>query len=193
MLQTKFYGYTSVGNQPVREEGKYSSIGPQFKTPKQGKTFSFDRPAFLTETMVIKTPLGPSGPFKIPNIDRRGVGNYEIQRVNFLQSQPKGREIIPFEILQKIDREQQGVKVQLGDKFYKEVFQTKQPDSSDIQWITEKNRLLGTRNPATGANYTELDLTIMKPLGRDQRSVNNKLDLQQLVNLPLNLTVISPE
>ena len=29
----KFYGYTSVGNQPIREEGKYSSIGPQFKNP----------------------------------------------------------------------------------------------------------------------------------------------------------------
>ena len=70
---------------------------------------------------------------------------------------------------------------------YKEVFQTKQPDASDIIWLTEKNRLLSTNNPATGVNYTELELATMKPLGRDQRSVYNKLDLQQLVNLPLNL------
>ena len=188
MLKTKFYGYTSVGNQPQKEEGKYSSIGPQFKTPRPGKAFGFDRPAFLTETTVIKAPLGPSGPFKIPGVDRRGTGNNELNRVNFLQSQPKGREIIPFEKLQLLDRQQQGIKVQLGDKFYKEVFQTKQSDNSDIIWITEKNRLLGTINPATGNNYTEFELQIMKPLGRDQRSVYNKLDLQQLVNLPLNLT-----
>ena len=36
MLKTQFYGYTSVGNQPQKEEGKYSSIGPQFKTPRAG-------------------------------------------------------------------------------------------------------------------------------------------------------------
>ena len=72
-------------------------------TPHLQQADFFDRPAFLTETMVIKAPLGPSGPFKIPGVDRRGVGNYEIQRVNFLQSQPKAREIIPFEKLQLLD------------------------------------------------------------------------------------------
>ena len=119
MLKTNFYGYTSVGNQPQKEEGKYSSIGPQFKTPKQGKAFGFDRPSFLTQTMVIKEPLGPSGPFKIPGVDRRGTGNYEIQRVNFLQSQPKAREIIPFEKLQLLDRQQQVLThFQRNHKFY---------------------------------------------------------------------------
>jgi uncharacterized protein YnzC (UPF0291/DUF896 family) len=156
------------------------TLGVSFDKIKKGTTSEIDRPSFkaVAEPISASIPrfqeiLVPrSDPIKIPNVDRRGIGNYEIQRINFLQDAPKARELIDFEKLEKQQEREEGVKIRFGDKTFEQMFQIKEADPSDLQWLNEKRRLLAT-------GLTEDQLQIRKPLGREQRTINKKINLAE--------------
>lgn len=173
---SKYTGYDYEGKLANKKEQDYSTVKPSWTIRREGvdgRTLS--RPSFLKGTVTINLPMSNK---IIP--DRTGTGNYNLIRNNFLQSQPKGRELIPFERIRELQVQQEGVKIQFGDKAFKEMFQIRVPDVTDLQWIAEKQRLLATVNPSTGTNWTEAELLIIKPLGRPQRTVPKEFNFGEI-------------
>ena len=173
---SKYTSYDYEGKLANKKEQEYSTVKPSWTITRQGVDGrTLTRPSFLKGTVTINLPMTNK---IIP--DRTGTGNYNLMRNNFLQSQPKGRELIPFEIIRELQVQQEGVKIQFGDKAFKEMFQIRVPDVTDLQWIAEKQRLLATVNPATGNNWTEAELLIIKPLGRPQRTVPKEFNFGEI-------------
>jgi len=133
----------------------------RFSKNKMGTTqYNISRPAFRAGSTI-------SGNY-VPNLrpnQRRGLGNRNMERNNFLSPNIKGREVIDFERLEALDVEQAGIKVQLGDKTLEQLFKIQIDDPSDIAWIQEKERRLR-------AGETEAQIREKLPLGRPQRKIS---------------------
>ena len=71
-----------------------------------------------------------------------------------------------------MDVASQGIKIQFGDKTFKDLFNIREPDPTDTAWIAEKNRLLAT-------GLTEAQIAIQKPLGRDQRTFTKNVNIAE--------------
>jgi hypothetical protein len=168
-LTYKSFDYLGEKSNP--NIGEEATLGPSFTKTREGKPFQIKRQSFLTQTTVIKD-IQPTVPLVIPGVDRRGVGNNEIRRENFIRTQPKAREVIPFEKLQAMDTASQGIKIQFGDKTFKDLFNIREPDPTDVEWLNEKARLLAT-------GLTEAQVAIRKPLGREQRTITKNVNLAE--------------
>ena len=119
-----------------------------------------------------KRGLGPSISVKSRPIDiknnRRGIGNFAIQRPGAKQSNPIPR-IVKFDAFQTFDINNAGV-VELGEKTLKKLLEVKIPDEMDKLWLAEKARLT-TIYQAQGMSPEDIknELLLNKPLGREQR------------------------
>lgn len=131
----------------------------RFSKNKMGTQYNISRPSFKAGSIM----TGNYVPSLRPN-ERRGLGNYDMSRNNFLSPNIKGRKVIDFERLEALDVEQAGIKVQLGDKTIEKMFKIQIDDPSDVAWIQEKQRRLR-------AGETEEEISQRLPLGRPQRKI----------------------
>ena len=102
------------------------------------------------------------------------MGNRTIIRQNFDAVEIKPRAVPDFDGIRAIDIENNGTTIQLSDKTLGELFTSKVPDHTDLQWITEKNRIVAILT-AQGMSKQEIEheLDINKPLGREQRKIKS--------------------
>ena len=100
---------------------------------------------------------------------REGIGNYETYRDNFRQAPILDRNAPDnnqsFAQTRALDIEKNGFKIQLGDKAIQDLFWTRVPDPSDLEWLAEKLRLV-----ALGLDYA-------LPFNRPQRQITLKQNL----------------
>jgi hypothetical protein len=157
-LNTKCVKYENANILPegTVEDALCSS---DFHKEKQGKIFEIKRPSF--KSGIEKTKQ--SNP-QFKNI-RSGTGNYDIRRNNYLAPGIKGRQAIDFEQLQIQEIENAGIKVQLGDKTLKQLFNIQVLDKTDELWINEYNR-------RKSAGESDQQINASPPFGRLQRKVN---------------------
>ena len=145
----------------------------KFNGIKKGTIFNIDRPAFLADTETVS----PSAPVLRGN-NRKGIGNREIVRDNFMASKIMGRKLINFDKLAAIDLENEGVKIQLGERTISELFTIRLPDPQDKKWLTEKARMTA-RFTAKGLTSEQIlrEFQVNKPLGREQRTISSKSNI----------------
>lgn len=143
---------------------------------KAGVIFSIARPAFKLGVVNINSVDKSNLPKNI----RNGLGNYDIERRNFEASEVRPRIAGDFDKLQAIDIETQGAKIQLSEKTIAELFKTKVDDKTDNQWLDEKNRLVALYQ-ARGMTASEIEneLSVNKPLGREQRKITSNQNIGQ--------------
>ena len=142
--------------------------------PKASQQFFINRPTFNHGTHFQPVAVADN----IDNINqRRGVGNFNINRPNFLQS-PILPRMVNFDGLAAVDIQNNGIKVQLSGKTLSELLDIKIPDPTDVLWINEKNRLIGVYR-AQGMSKEQIDreLEINKPLAREQRTLSKNQKL----------------
>jgi len=159
--------YTGVIQDNRQSEESLGCRG-SFQKINRGSIFSIERPSFKSSTEVLKDFSNPL----LPNYDRRGHGNRNIMRKEFLAPDIKGREVLNFERLQAQDLEEGGIKVQLGDKTIEKLFKIQVADSTDRSWIDEKNRRLA-------AGETDEQIRMNPPFGRPQRKVSKNVNFAQ--------------
>lgn len=133
----------------------------RFDKVRSGTSFNIARPSFKSGTTVNK--MGSVAPLTQNN--RRGLGNRDITRSNYIAPPIKGREILSFERLQAQDISEGGIKVQLGDKTIEKLFKVQIDDPTDIKWVEAKNARL-----AAGETLEQINAN--PPFGRPQRKVS---------------------
>ena len=133
----------------------------RFDKVRSGTSFNIARPSFKSGTTVNK--MGSVAPLR-PNA-RKGLGNRDITRSNYIAPPIKGREILSFERLQAQDISEGGVKVQLGDKTIEKLFKVQIDDPTDVKWVEAKNARL-----AAGETLEQINAN--PPMGRPQRKVS---------------------
>ena len=133
----------------------------KFSKVKSGTSFNIARPSFKSGTTVNK--MGSVAPLR-PNA-RKGLGNRDITRSNYIAPPIKGREILSFERLQAQDISEGGIKVQLGDKTIEKLFKVQIDDPTDVKWVEAKNARL-----AAGETLEQINAN--PPFGRPQRKVS---------------------
>jgi hypothetical protein len=162
------------------DEWAKQSIGPSFNARKSGFITELKRPIYVPKTI---NKMGNPSLEKFKN-KRTGIGNYDIKRLNFQAVPLYGRNVIDFEKLQLQEQAQQGIKVQLGDKTIRDLFQVQVPDSSDSQWL----RIYNERK-ANGVS--DEYQRISPPLGRPQRTVVKMVNPgQQMLNFEDKLKLL---
>ena len=147
-------------------------LSPTFNKSKSGTTpDDFRRPAFHT---------GLDCSNKGKNIDisskRSGLGNNLIIRPSFATPSVEPSRVVDYLLQAKIEQQQQGMKVTLGDSTLKKLFEIATGDPDDVLWIAEYNR-----RKALGE--TDKDLTINPPLGRPQRVLMKTVNFAEASNL----------
>jgi len=165
MTQCKKYATGAYVESRGHKDDTLGCGGLGFMKTRSGKPFNISRPAFRTGESNIARAAVPS---LRPN-NRRGLGNYDIQRNNFISPPIRGREVLNFERLQAQDISEGGIRVQLGDKTIEQLFKVKVADPTDIDWINEKNRRVA-------AGETEEQIAARPPLGRPQRTVAKRMN-----------------
>lgn len=162
---------TSVFTQKLPDSYKSTDISddkgivtlpPSFNIMKRGKPFSLERPRFEKGTSSAIVDESKRN-FDISKLNKRsGLGNNTLLRDNFRTPDVLARQAVDFALQELLDRQQQGIKVQLGDKTLRDLFQVKTVDPSDVAWIAEYNRRIA-------AGETKEQLAISPPFGREQR------------------------
>jgi hypothetical protein len=111
-----------------------------------------------------------------PNF-RNGVGNSTITRPNFMASKIMPRQHTDFDKLQAMDIANQGEKVRLSDETLERILTVNVPDPTDLRWIAERNRLEALY-AARGMTAEQIsrEMTVNKPLGRQQRTIKQNRD-----------------
>jgi len=113
----------------------------KFVKTRRGSVFSLQRPAFKSGVSSIReAPI----PALKPN-ERRGLGNYHIQRNNFLQPPIKGRQAINTEKLQVFGVGEDTPTIELGDKTIEKLLTIQVDDPTDVKWIEQRNELMNER------------------------------------------------
>jgi hypothetical protein len=118
---------------------------------------------------------------------RRGIGNNEILRENFLQAAIAPRQANSFSA---IVVERPGNVLELGEKTLSRMFEVKVPDSTDFEWVREEARMRARLTPTIRRQNPTLtpdevkamvdsELKINKPLGREQRMKLEKKNIAQ--------------
>lgn len=138
------------------------------------------RPGFLSGTSsIINIQDDKLRPNLLRN-KRRGIGNYEIKRPNFIASAIKPRQHTDFDKLQAMDIANDGAKVQLSDKTIEKLLMVDIPDPSDLRWIAERDRLVA-QYQAAGMTPVQIEreLNVNKPLNREQRTIKASRNIGQ--------------
>lgn len=116
-----------------------------------------------------------------PYKSKRTFATSEVKRPSFYRENIKGRHRI------NRDRIDPNVtKVELTEKTLNKLLKIKIPDPKDIEWLAEKKRLIA-KYISEGRTKEEAEelVKIVKPLGRDQRTIDKLTNLAQL-NLDVN-------
>ena len=151
--------------------------GPEFMKTRGGTAFNIARPSFKSGVIVSQEQLGSVPPLG-PNA-RKGLGNRDITRNNYIAPQIRGREVLSFERLQAQDISEGGIKVQLGDKTIEKLFKIQVDDPTDVKWVEEKMRRLA-------AGETPLQINANPPFGRPQRKVSRMTNFGAMGNLSID-------
>ena len=163
-----------------QNEWNKESVRPSFNARKSGFITEMKRPVYVPKTI---NQVSSDSLDKFKN-KRTGTGNYDLKRLNFMAVPIHGRNVIDFEKLQLQEQAQQGIKVQLGDKTIRDLFQVQVPDSSDREWL----RIYNERK-ANG--ISDEYQKISPPLGRPQRTVVKMVNPgQQLLNFDEKLKLL---
>ena len=142
---------------------------------------TINRPGFRSGTSIINIQDDKIRP-NLRRNRRRGIGNYEIKRPNFITSAIKPRQHTDFDKLQAMDIANDGAKVQLSDKTIEKLLMVDIPDPTDLQWIAERDRLVA-QYQAAGMTpiQIERELNVNKPLNREQRTIKANRNIGQAV------------
>lgn len=149
----------------------------EFMNTREGQPFEIRRPSFKAGISYTQDKEADS----ISGINqRRGMGNYEINRNNFKAPKIKPRQVVDFDKLQALNIEQAGQKVQFGESTIKALFEVAIPDKTDTKWLNEKARLTALYR-AQGMTQEQIDreLEVNKPLGREQRKTKEKRNIAE--------------
>ena len=130
---------------------------------------------------ILATKRGPN----LQKNNRKGIGNRQLNRINFIAPKIKGRVLTSFNKLEAMDIKYNGSKVQLSKNMLDKLFKIEVGDNQDEDWILEKNRRL--------ANGETLDsINLNPPFGRPQRTIFKNVNLaMQGLNLNEKLSAIS--
>lgn len=150
------------------------TLPPSFDIMKKGKPFNIERPQFKTGISSIDVKNRGADISKLNK--RSGLGNNTILRDSFRTPDVLGRQPVDFALAEMIDRQQQGIKVQLSDKTLRDMFQVKTVDPTDLAWIAEYNRRIA-------AGETKEQLAIAPPFGREQRVMFKRVNFGSGVSL----------
>jgi hypothetical protein len=160
----------------VTDDKSLASLAPSFVIMKKGNPFNIERPQFKRGSPSSIVDESKST-FNIAKLNKRsGLGNNTILRDSFRTPDVLGRQPVDFALQELLDRQQQGIKVQLGDKTLQDLFQVKTVDPSDVVWIAEYNRRLE-------AGETKEQLALSPPFGREQRVMFKKVNFGEGVSL----------
>lgn len=165
--------------------------GQSFNKPENAdKQFSLARPSFKAGTF--NRQEQPAQSIDTINM-RNGTGNYNIERDNFLAPDIKGRRVPAFAELQAMAVSEAGTIIgsQFGSKLSAKAT-IRVPDATDFEWLREKDRLSGQLTAtyqavlkADGSRFysdpeikafVAKEISINKPLGRDQRYITKTTD-----------------
>jgi hypothetical protein len=125
---------------------------------------------------------------------RYGIGNFEIIRPSFLNADILPRQLTDFGRLQEIEDEQQGLKVRLGKDTLNKLTQVQIPDNADLEWLAEKKRLTEMyRKQGLSDEQIQIQLSVNKPLGRDQRTRTESRHIASLNTLGAKLQELKEE
>tara|TARA_R110000772_G_scaffold53495_1_gene122395 strand:- start:4329 stop:5306 length:978 start_codon:yes stop_codon:yes gene_type:complete len=132
------------------------------------------RPGYRRDTLIIDDDD------KIPNIKNRrnGIGNRTITRPGTKQQSGISRSVI-FNRMTVLGSEDAGI-VELGEKTLAKLFEVKVPDTTDVEWIAEKNRLIAKyMTLGMTKEDAEAEVKINKPFGRPQRIITKQENIAQ--------------
>jgi hypothetical protein len=160
----------------VTDDKSLATLPPSFDIMKKGKPFTIDRPQFKMGTPSAIVDESKRG-VDISKLNKRsGLGNNTILRDSFRTPNVIGRQPTDYALQELIDRQQQGIKVQLGDKTLQDMFQVKTVDPQDLDWIAEYNRRIA------GGESKE-QLKAFPPFGREQRVMFKRVNFGNGVSL----------
>lgn len=160
----------------VTDDQSLETLPPSFDIMKKGKPFSLERPQFKkgTPSAIVDESIST---FNIARLNKRsGLGNNTILRDSFRTPDVLGRQLTDYALAELIDRQQQGIKVQLSDKTLKDLFQVKTVDPDDKEWLAEYNRRLA-------GGETKEQLKAFPPFGREQRVMFKTVNFGEGVSL----------
>jgi hypothetical protein len=134
-----------------------------------------ERPSFLAGTIAPKQTRKPI----IPVNKRKGFGNYDIERNGMTAPDIKPRFYASFDEMRATNAGD-SLTVSLSDKTLSELITVQIPDPQDVQWLTEKARLVAIYK-ARGMSDAgiKLELSKNKPLGREQRTIKSVRNIAQ--------------
>ena len=162
------------------DEWAKESMKPSLNARKGGFITELRRPVFDPKPI---NRMGNPSLEKFKN-KRTGTGNYDIKRLSFQAVPITGRNVIDFEKLQLQEQAQQGIRVQLGDKTIRDLFQIQVGDPSDREWL----RIYNERK-ANG--LSDEYQKVSPPLGRPQRTIIKLVNPgQQMFNFNENLKLL---
>lgn len=176
--QKPFYKINETGE-------KEPTLISSFSKLKTGSTNYIERPTFKGD--VINKHIKEEDKKPLSLNTRNGIGNYTMVRESFLQQQPAGRMAINFEQIERMKIRDEGIKISLGDKTLKDLFQVTTVDPSDKKWLEEYDRRIA-------AKETKEQIKLNPPFGRPQRPLqkmvnvadmteNNNLNKDEVINL----------
>ena len=160
----------------ISDDKGITVLPPSFDIMKKGKPFTLERPQFKrgSQSAIVDESIST---FNIARLNKRsGLGNNTILRDSFKTPDVIGRQPTDYALAELIDRQQQGIKVQLSDKTLNDLFQVKTVDPKDYAWIAEYNRRLA-------AGETKEQLAIAPPFGREQRVMFKRINFGAGVSL----------
>jgi len=160
----------------VTDDKSLATLPPSFDIMKKGKPFNINRPQFKMGTPSAIIDESKRG-VDISKLNKRsGLGNNTILRDSFRTPDVIGRQPTDYALQEIIDRQQQGIKVQLADKTLQDMFQVKTVDPQDLDWIAEYNRRI-----ASGESKEQLKA--FPPFGREQRVMFKRVNFGNGVSL----------
>ena len=180
----------SYNSTDITDDQSIKTLPPSFDIMKKGKPFSLERPAFkMGTTSAIVDESKRTANLKNK---RTGLGNNLIIRQSFETPSVLGRQATNFVLQELLDQQQQGVKVQLGDKTLNALFKLVTVDPEDKEWIaiynTELTRLMGEGKSKEEA---EEILKASPPLGRPQRPTTKMVNFASLVDITKPTSALS--
>lgn len=174
----KYYKYLDHSDINSSYESE-NSVKPSFTGVKSGTIFNINRPSFKSNT---HPPINKPIHRGLLRNYRTGTGNYDLFRNSFRAADIMGRYTVDFDKLELQSLATDGIKVQLGDKTLRDLFEIQVDDPDDRLWIAEYNRRVSSGMSAEQAKNS-------LPLGRKQRQITKRINIalaSQTTNLNLS-------
>lgn len=166
----------------ITDDSAIVTLPPSFDIMKKGKPFIIERPAFKKGTASAIIDEGK----RTANLqnNRSGLGNNLIIRQSFETPNVRPRQATAYALQELLAQQQQGIKVQLGDKTLRDLFKLVTVDPDDKVWLavyaTEFKRLIDEGKSEDEAKEI---LKASPPLGRPQRPMTKMVNFGSVVDL----------